>query len=1209
MSTETRRRQNGQPQACEPCRKSKIRCDHKSPNCSRCVLRNLNCVYHPAPMTKHKSSSTNHNPVRFVTPRTTITARSFGTESSLPSVADPESLELSASYDVVERNPLFQKEVDRHQTTRFSAVFFENQESFIPVIRNVTNSNCETGREPDMTAGSRMELAINTLMTFPTARTCDMLMTGLHHIYDIWLSPTMIQQCLEQVWREYRNCLGVHRTRESVSKMANDLFLNDKKLHPISSENSDASFDRAGWVNWFSGTYLRWEMIGILFSWAGIAFKHKPEWDSVFKLPEQQTRNCNAAADKMRECANACVRLCEYRFEVSDIMVICMKNSSKLQSLIINDESDRIRVDFGTVGSAFITAGLHRLPSLDKVTPFSQYRACIASSMYYLDKCESLFNARPPMLSRRYCQYPLPLDLCEEDLYGGREKLAAALARLDSNGWNTDGRIYTTTWLRALSMLSPIREGILELSLSVVDMPFTKLEVESLIIQLRQIVASYPSHIQYHRNSEWPLEPTLGLHSRSAHEMYIITRIQLDVLQCHFLLQRLLVSRQFNSGQELFDVAQETISIIVSLWQNRDQLQELSYAFNWITVSYGMPCAGILCIELLRACNLAPPSPATDSSMTAAVHSLVQVSRSEVVQNLTMFGAVLDWIRPTNNNAQLSRKFKKVLQRIIDTVFDSLGPLQDAQARPRLNEHQTRRQYGLQDQQSRGNIYTTSEQDLDPAQATIDDMDWLNTVDWTQGGWLEQTLTTAMDRAFPVKSLPSTARCLPVEDSTVPFWHRDIHELHDHRTTEELPASSDVVIIGAGYAGISTAYHLVKEEAGDSKLSVTILEARGVCSGATGRNGGHLRPDMYSPMPKFIDRAGIESALEVTEFEVAHLKAIKSLVEREKIDCDFTLTRSIDVWCNEGDAMKSMGKYDMLVSRNLEYIKDVFFVLGKDAEGISGVKGAKACASFTAATLWPYKLILHLTKLILETGLVNLQTHTPVMAVTRQTSGGFIITTPRGATFARKVVYANNAYVSRLLPQYSQAIVPCKGLCTHISVPEGTRSPLLNNSYIVREREGIVSYLIPRADGSIVVGGANLKYYPFLEQWYDNVDDSTLIEEVKDYYDGYMQRNFHGWEETGAKVDKSWTGVMGYSWDSLPHVGALPGESDQYVLAGFNGHGMPVVYLSALGIAKMIRDGVDFKDTGVPRLFQTTLERLNKIENGPAGGDILARDS
>ena len=51
---------------------------------------------------------------------------------------------------------------------------------------------------------------------------------------------------------------------------------------------------------------------------------------------------------------------------------------------------------------------------------------------------------------------------------------------------------------------------------------------------------------------------------------------------------------------------------------------------------------------------------------------------SQVVQSLTMFKALLDWTRPTDNNVQLSSKFKRVLQRIIDTVFDSLGPLHGA---------------------------------------------------------------------------------------------------------------------------------------------------------------------------------------------------------------------------------------------------------------------------------------------------------------------------------------------------------------------------------------------------------------------------------------------------------------------------------------------------------------------------------------------------
>ncbi|KAJ6172197.1 FAD dependent oxidoreductase superfamily [Penicillium chermesinum] len=1182
MPEELRRRHNGQPQACEPCRKAKVRCDHATPKCSRCITRNLNCSYHPAPMTKRRALST-----RGPTPLGTSTMAELLTivvtpahferpsetaaQARAPSVplADPGSTGTSAASATSggpKRNTLFRKKAGQHETTRYSAVFSENQDSFGPAITDTAISHESPYRDNESTAWPRMELALSTLLHFPTARTCDMLVTGLHHIHDVWVSPTMIQSCLEQVWTEYADCLGESRTRESLMRMAKDLFLNDESSPPSGNHESEDIFNPPGWMNWFGGPSLRWEMLGILFSWAGMAFKHKQEWDPVFDLPEQQGRNRHTAADKMRECAAACVKLSEDYFEISDTMVICLKNSTKLQSMIISDESDRTRVDYGTVRSAFIAAGLHRLPAFKEVTPLSQHRSSLASSMYYLDKCESLYNARPPMLSRHYCQCPLPLDLSEEDIYGGRERLAAACAKLDSNGWGTDGRIFTTTWIRALAMLSPIRESILELSLGV-HSQFTKCQIGNVIAQLREIVASYPAHIRYHQDSGLSSQPALDLKKRSASDRYIITRIHLDVLQCHFLLQRLLVSRGLSGGQALFDIAQETIITILSLWSDRDRLQDYHHAFDWIFVSNGMPSAGILCIELLRASNLAPPVSTTKpSTPTEATFAPVRLSRSEVMQNLSMFKALLDWIRPTDNNAQLSDKFKKVLQRIIDSVFEALSPVHAAPVSQSTSEPPTQEprelhgdSIGLESPYTKG----ASHDDLDFAMTTIDDMDWLNT---------------------------------PVENATLPFWHRDIDELHDHRTTKDLPASSDVVIIGAGYAGISTAYHLVKNEDSREDLSVTIIEARGVCSGATGRNGGHVRPDMYSPMPKLIERGGIERALEVTEFEIAHIHAIKYVVEKEKIDCDFTLSRSIDVWCNEDAALKAKELYDTLAARNLEYMKDVFFVLGKEAEGISGVKGAKACASFTAGTIWPYKFILHLTKLILATGSVNLQTNTPVTSVMRQ-ANGFLISTARGTTFARKVVYANNAYVAGLLPQYCKAIVPCRGLCTHISTLEGTRAPLLSNSYVVREKDNTLSYLAPRSDGSIVVGGANSRYRPFPNQWYNTVDDSTLISEVEHHYDNFMQRNFHGWENSGARVDKIWTGVMGYSWDSLPH--------DTYILAGFNGHGMPVVFLSALGIARMIKNGVSFEDSGVPKLFETTSTRLEKINNGPPGGDII----
>lgn len=87
---------------------------------------------------------------------------------------------------------------------------------------------------------------------------------------------------------------------------------------------------------------------------------------------------------------------------------------------------------------------------------------------------------------------------------------------------------------------------------------------------------------------------------------------------------------------------------------------------------------------------------------------------------------------------------------------------------------------------------------------------------------------------------------------------------------------------------------------------------------------------------------------------------------------------------------------------------------------------------------------------------------------------------------------------------------------------------------------------------------------------------------------------------------------MGYSSDGLPHIGSVPGQQGQYILAGFTGHGMPQIFLAAEGIAKMVVGGVAFEDIGLPRLFKTSQSRLDKQENkilssAPEGGSLQAK--
>ena len=87
-------------------------------------------------------------------------------------------------------------------------------------------------------------------------------------------------------------------------------------------------------------------------------------------------------------------------------------------------------------------------------------------------------------------------------------------------------------------------------------------------------------------------------------------------------------------------------------------------------------------------------------------------------------------------------------------------------------------------------------------------------------------------------------------------------------------------------------------------------------------------------IPEYIKKYGLNMAAEITNFEISHIQLLKDLVETEKIDCDFILTRSIDVFLDEEHALKTKAAYDLLVESGLVSLKDIQFTPAKNAETV-----------------------------------------------------------------------------------------------------------------------------------------------------------------------------------------------------------------------------------------------------------------------------------
>jgi hypothetical protein len=200
---------------------------------------------------------------------------------------------------------------------------------------------------------------------------------------------------------------------------------------------------------------------------------------------------------------------------------------------------------------------------------------------------------------------------------------------------------------------------------------------------------------------------------------------RLDSLRIHLLLERLSTERGGASKHDLFEVAREMLDLNVFLWVQRDRTSDRVHDYDYMVchshtllsyrlyrkiahaehqiMSYGIPSIGILCAELLK--QVKHPEEVD-----------IKLPISEIVQNLSLMVAFLDWIKPSAGNYKLCRPLARVVRRVLDQVFEP-----SAVEIPR--EKESLQQVEITD-------------DTWPLD-NMDDLEWLNSIDWTSSQYIE----------------------------------------------------------------------------------------------------------------------------------------------------------------------------------------------------------------------------------------------------------------------------------------------------------------------------------------------------------------------------------------------------------------------------------------------------------------------------------------
>jgi hypothetical protein len=143
---------------------------------------------------------------------------------------------------------------------------------------------------------------------------------------------------------------------------------------------------------------------------------------------------------------------------------------------------------------------------------------------------------------------------------------------------------------------------------------------------------------------------------------------------------------------------------------------------------------------------------------------------------------------------------------------------------------------------------------------------------------------------------------IPVSNPTTSFWLQNppFPDLVDMRS-KILPNTADVVIIGSGITGASVARQILLECASMGvKRRVVMLEARQICSGATGRNGGHIKCTPYESFSECKERFGAERARALVEFQMSHVPILVDLAREQGWDsAEARELETLDVFYDE----------------------------------------------------------------------------------------------------------------------------------------------------------------------------------------------------------------------------------------------------------------------------------------------------------------------
>ena len=377
---------------------------------------------------------------------------------------------------------------------------------------------------------------------------------------------------------------------------------------------------------------------------------------------------------------------------------------------------------------------------------------------------------------------------------------------------------------------------------------------------------------------------------------------------------------------------------------------------------------------------------------------------------------------------------------------------------------------------------------------------------------------------------------------------------------------ADLVIIGGGFCGLWTAYHLLKADPG---MTVIVIEASAVGYGASGRNGGFAMTLIHKGLKDLVAAVGADEA------RALHLAAEEAI-------------RSIGQVCETENIQADLQPNGLLTISNTALQDTILHEEAETAErlGLSGfeflqkeeIRAAIHSETFRCAVreesctlLNPARLVRGLKDAVIRAG-GRVFEQTPMESLD-ETPDGVRVVTPKGEIRAQRALLAANAYSSRI-PSLKAYVMP---FYSYILLTE----PLSDEQWSrvgwagregMEDRRTFLHYMRPTVDGRMMWAGRDAPYRPNgPDPKYDR--DERVFKRLEETFAWTFP------QLADAKFEYRWGGPIGVTGSFMPCAGWLEEKRIAYAF-GFVGHGVAITNMVAMAMRDLILE----RDTDHTRL-------------------------